>query len=208
MFVVKHWFIPVTGDLPENQAMLEPKDLPKKQRLALAARIQEAIETADPKTSKAKIAGEFEVTPQAVTGWTKTGRITKANLARLAERTGLDIDFFFGDGDRSTFVQSKGRMPSDASPRAPRATHEVLRHNIQALLKRRSRSNMKKRLATLGIDIDAVQRSIADGNLEVGILEPLSAAFLLQPYQLLIPDLNVRRPQIAVAWEVAEARTE
>lgn len=43
---------------------------------------------------QAWLARECGVTPQAVSGWIKTGNVDKAHLPTIADRTGLPIDWF------------------------------------------------------------------------------------------------------------------
>ncbi|MCK4121368.1 helix-turn-helix domain-containing protein [Ralstonia pseudosolanacearum] len=71
---------------------------------ALAHRISQAIDEA--KLTAAEIAAECGVTPQAVNGWKRTGRIGKGHLPKLAELTGKSLEWFLG---------------SDEQPKAPTA---------------------------------------------------------------------------------------
>jgi phage repressor protein C with HTH and peptisase S24 domain len=83
---VKHPLLSGSTCTHDNQAMLANQ--------TLAERIRTAI--ADSGRTKAEIAGECGVTPQALTGWEKTGKVTKNNLARLAELTGKPLEYFLG----------------------------------------------------------------------------------------------------------------
>lgn len=71
----------------DNQAMLAKE--------TLAERIRAAI--ADSGRTKAEIAGACGVTPQALTGWEKTGKVTKYNLVLLSRLTGKPIQFFLDE---------------------------------------------------------------------------------------------------------------
>lgn len=59
---------------------------------SLSHRIREAIDGSG--KSRAEIAEQCGVTPQAVNGWLTTGRISKLKIARLASVTGLPLEFF------------------------------------------------------------------------------------------------------------------
>lgn len=83
--------------------MLDPKE---KENKELALRVKEAIEALP--FTKAVLAEKLDVTPQAITGWEKTGRIAKKKLAGLAALTGSSINYFLtGTIDREDEGWSK-----------------------------------------------------------------------------------------------------
>lgn len=57
-----------------------------------ALRIREAVESAP--MSKTALAELLQVSPQAITGWEKTGRINRNSMAGLATASGRPIEFF------------------------------------------------------------------------------------------------------------------
>jgi phage repressor protein C with HTH and peptisase S24 domain len=65
----------------------------------LARRLKAAI-TAAPISQEA-IAEEFGVTPQAVSGWIRTGKIGKDKLPRLASLLGRELSFFMPDAEQA-----------------------------------------------------------------------------------------------------------
>lgn len=63
--------------------------------------LNEALKTS--RISKAEIARRLGVSPQAVTGWLKTGRIGKQTLRRFAEETGANLSQLMGgEGNTSS----------------------------------------------------------------------------------------------------------
>lgn len=63
----------------------------------LGRRVKTAIQKAG--VSQAKLAEECGVTPQAVSGWLRTGRIAKRHLTVIATLTKQDLDYFLGAND-------------------------------------------------------------------------------------------------------------
>lgn len=82
----------------------------KKMSKELAARIDAAIRAS--KFTKAEIARMFQVTPQAVNGWVKTGSISKQTLIELAGILGTTANkLLFGyDSPGSEVGEGKGEM--------------------------------------------------------------------------------------------------
>lgn len=83
-------------------------DLNEKLRTALASRIRAVI--ADLPYSKADTAERLGVTPQAITGWEKRGRIGKTALTKLAALTGHSVAYFLTgkESDDSDWSQVRG----------------------------------------------------------------------------------------------------
>lgn len=73
----------------ENQAVLDNNN--EAQRLALAKRLREALKDAE--ITPADLARQLERTPQAVTGWLTTGRISKDRLSAFATATGEELGY-------------------------------------------------------------------------------------------------------------------
>src|SRR5690606_35071593 len=96
---VKHSFMPESSTscfrLIEGggriQAMLDSQPLTAEER---AGRIAEAIRVCTKTRTKAQVAELLGVTPQAITGWEKTGRINRESLAGLALLSGHPIEYF------------------------------------------------------------------------------------------------------------------
>ncbi len=61
----------------------------------IGKRIEDAL--LDAKRTKAGLAEHCGVTPQAVTGWVKHGRISKGRIEKVAEYTSKPLDYFLGD---------------------------------------------------------------------------------------------------------------
>jgi len=72
---------------PDNQGVLDAKELSR--------RIIRAMDEAD--ISGAALAAACKVTPQAVSGWRRTGRIGKRHLTTLSLLTGRPVEFFVAD---------------------------------------------------------------------------------------------------------------
>lgn len=71
-----------------------------KERLDLAKRLIEAI-TSLGWGGRVAISNKCNVTPQSVSGWTKTGRIEKKHTAEVAKMTGYSLDWLItGKGDK------------------------------------------------------------------------------------------------------------
>jgi SOS-response transcriptional repressor LexA len=85
---VKHW---------DNQAMLYRKEIamPETDNEWLALKIRQAI--ADSGMTKKDIAAALGVSKQSITGWEKTGRITKPNLAKFSELLKINLKWFYSD---------------------------------------------------------------------------------------------------------------
>lgn len=72
--------------------MLDETDADRVKRW-LAAQFQRAAAKGELNGIKAKLADHCGVKPQAVSGWLKTGRITKTNLAKAEQFFGVKADF-------------------------------------------------------------------------------------------------------------------
>lgn len=72
--------------------MLDETDSDRVKRW-LAAQMQRAADKGDAPGLKAKLAEACHVSPQAVSGWLRTGRITKTNLARVERFFNAKADF-------------------------------------------------------------------------------------------------------------------
>ena len=70
------------------------------QRLALSMRIKEAIDS-QPRGAKVRISESCGVSPTAITGWIKNGRIDKKNIEILAKMTGYNLHWLIsGNGEK------------------------------------------------------------------------------------------------------------
>jgi SOS-response transcriptional repressor LexA len=70
--------------------------MPETQNEALAAKIKQAI--TDSGKAKKEVADALGVSKQSITGWEKTGRISKQNLASLADLLQIDLKWFYVEG--------------------------------------------------------------------------------------------------------------
>jgi hypothetical protein len=92
---LKHYFPPDVKHCirvprrPENQLMLDSE--------ALAGRIRKAMDEAKPPVTGSDLASACKVTPQAVSGWRRTGRILKRHLPTLSRLTGKPLEYFVSD---------------------------------------------------------------------------------------------------------------
>ena len=82
---VKHCMRGSSGD--DNQPVLDAKELGK--------RITRAMDEAE--VSGAALAAACKVSPQAVSGWRRTGRIGKRHLTTLALLTSRPVEYFIAD---------------------------------------------------------------------------------------------------------------
>jgi hypothetical protein len=73
-----------------NQEMLDAKEVGR--------RIKKAMDEAEPKVTGNALAAACDVTPQAVSGWRKTGRVSKRHLLTLSRLTGKPLEYFIGEG--------------------------------------------------------------------------------------------------------------
>ncbi len=60
----------------------------------LRRRVLAAMDDAKPKVTSAALAEACKVTPQAVNGWRKNGRIAKRHLPKIAELTKKPLEYF------------------------------------------------------------------------------------------------------------------
>lgn len=92
----------------------------------LARRLVVAMDTHKPPITSVKAADECKVTPQAVNGWRKNGRIAKRHLTRLADLTGRPLSYFLDESnvvrqERAAYLKEDERQLVEkyraASPR-------------------------------------------------------------------------------------------
>lgn len=131
--------------------------------LQLAARLREAIGSI-PKTEIAAICG---VTDQAVTGWLKTGRVKKGNVARIASRTGRDLHWLL-TGEKSL----KAAPSPTANPAEQAAAASGVDSRIAKLL---ARATPKSRGALERIAAAAAAGKLTEADLE--LLEQIAKRF-------------------------------
>lgn len=62
----------------------------------LAHRLRLAMDNADPRVSSVQVASACKVTPQAVNGWRKNGRLAKRHLPTIAALTKRPVEYFLG----------------------------------------------------------------------------------------------------------------
>lgn len=62
----------------------------------LARRLRAAMDKRVPKLTSAALGTACKVTPQAVNGWRKNGRIAKKHLPTIAAETGRPLEYFLG----------------------------------------------------------------------------------------------------------------
>lgn len=74
----------------DNQAMLDAVEL--------AGRLRRAMDQHEPPITGAELADACKVTPQAISGWRKNGRIAKKHLQRIAAITNKPLEYFLGHG--------------------------------------------------------------------------------------------------------------
>jgi transcriptional regulator with XRE-family HTH domain len=90
---VKHYFAPgvkhcIRGSSDtHNQGVLESKELGR--------RIKKALEDAG--VTGADLAAACRVSPQAVSGWKRTGRVHKSHIPILANLTGKSVEYFLSE---------------------------------------------------------------------------------------------------------------
>jgi len=77
----------------ENQAMLDAKEL--------ARRLVAAMNDPKDGVSSVQLASKCKVTPQAVNGWRKTGRISKRHLKNISEATHRALTYFLDENAES-----------------------------------------------------------------------------------------------------------
>jgi phage repressor protein C with HTH and peptisase S24 domain len=82
-----------------HKAMLN-QNFEERQRLALAARVKEAI-SSKPRGIKTEISHRLNISPTAITGWEKNGRISKESIEVVAEMTGYSLSWLIsGKGEK------------------------------------------------------------------------------------------------------------
>lgn len=74
----------------------------------LRRRLIDAMDKSTPRVTSAALAEACGITPQAVNGWRKTGRIAKRHLAKVAELTGKPLEYFLGDTPGGLIMASHG----------------------------------------------------------------------------------------------------
>jgi len=80
----------------------------------VARRLREAMDSARPPVTGAALADACHVTPQAVNGWRKTGRLHKRHLGTIAKVTGQPLAYFLEE----VAVLLTEVSPAEVDPRA------------------------------------------------------------------------------------------
>lgn len=73
----------------------------KKTAPRLAELIREAMDSKTPKVTATELAKACGVTPQAVSGWRKNGRVDKKHLQTIADLTGRNTSHFLALGQKN-----------------------------------------------------------------------------------------------------------
>ena len=81
------------------------------ERLAFAGRIRQAISSLG-RGGKTRIAEKCGVSPQAVTGWEKNGRVDKKNLAVIAESAGYSLTWLITGQGQKNHIDGQPTKPS------------------------------------------------------------------------------------------------
>lgn len=76
-------------DGANNQEVLDAKEVGR--------RIKKAMDEADPPVTGSDLARACVVTPQAVSGWRRTGRVSKRHLMTIMRVTGKPLEYFVGE---------------------------------------------------------------------------------------------------------------
>ena len=96
----KHSFLFSNIKSVYSGAMLNIDNNDEQQRLELASRLKEAIASL-PRGGKVRIAEACDISPTAITGWIKNGRIDKTNIAIVANMTSYDLNWLIsGKGSK------------------------------------------------------------------------------------------------------------
>lgn len=96
----------------------------KPENAAFAARIQAAID--DSGLSQAELARRIGKTPQAVSGWIKSGTISKALLPRVAAELGKDLAYFMPEDP----LQKPPRLPKRPTGKGHGEGYKELVHAV------------------------------------------------------------------------------
>lgn len=70
----------------QNQVMLDSTEIGR--------RLKKAMDEAEPPVSGSDLAAACRVSPQAVSGWRRTGRFSKRHLPTISRLTGKPVEFF------------------------------------------------------------------------------------------------------------------
>lgn len=97
--------------------MIESASAPHDEQAVLRETIAAALSEPNAPTP-GKIAEELNITEQAVSGWKRTGKIGKANLAKLAKMMGRQVEHFL-------------RIPPDSPPPPGRVDHPMSESDLQ-----------------------------------------------------------------------------
>jgi SOS-response transcriptional repressor LexA len=95
----------------DNQALPDSlKDIfmARPENAILSEKIRTAI--AQSKLEKKEIADAIEVTKQSITGWEKTGRISKTTLTKLSNLLGIDISWFLEETPEGQPSPIRGKL--------------------------------------------------------------------------------------------------
>jgi hypothetical protein len=84
---VKHCIRPAIAH--DNPGVLDSAEIGR--------RLKKAMDEAEPPVSGADLAYACKVSPQAVSGWRKTGRFSKRHLPTISRLTGKPVEFFVSE---------------------------------------------------------------------------------------------------------------
>ena len=88
---------------PDNDLVLDAKELAK--------RLRAAMDDAKPPVLSVDLAQACGVTPQAVSGWRKNGRLAKGHLPAISRMTGKPLEYFVSEN-----VQGKNHQGIPTKP--------------------------------------------------------------------------------------------
>jgi SOS-response transcriptional repressor LexA len=95
---VNHQLLPASLTAAENKVMIDSES----ETDSVRRRLNMAINNSD--VTKAELAVSFDISPQAVGQWFKTGRVSKTKLPRLAKLLGVDLNWLLGDQLKDNFA--------------------------------------------------------------------------------------------------------
>ena len=158
---VKHWFIPNDDCGLQNQRMLDSE--------TLAKRIRDAMDNHKPnRITASKLATAFGVTPQAINGWRKTGRIGKGRLLKLARITGKPASYFLGDEIDESLEAQAFKLAEDWLALKNPSYRAAVRDTLDKL----TEAMEKFPALEFTMDNDTVSRYIAPAGKSASILRP------------------------------------
>lgn len=171
---------------------MDKSDLTNK--AAVGARLKKAMQEAEPPASHTEIAELAEISPQGVSGWIKTGRISRKHLTKVCDRLNITLEWLlFGRSQMRPIVEIEERETENR--RIPVISYEHASHIHEAM----ESSTVVDRYDTVGMD-SALARELSNQAFALVVMgDSMLPDFKQGDIVIIDPGASVRPGDIVVA---------